>query len=221
MIQRTDWLPANKNMQLKMAQNWYDLLMQKGNLWFVPELLITQLSVAINEAGDEINIPPSRRNAVSYARMRMTFKALTTLMRDIKRRYYFVPPLTEDEIVALGLKPKDTILTPVLAPTGQAEATITYSGRAQLKLRINHEVGALKDVRAYYGYRIYYGVYTADETLPATGMDLRISLFTRRKKELFIFQPGDSGKTACFCIRCENSKGKAGPWGPLVKAIIP
>ena len=29
------------------------------------------------------------------------------------------------------------------------------------------------------------------------------------------------GQTVYFCIRYENSKGKAGPWGPIFQAIIP
>jgi len=69
--------------------------------------------------------------------------------------------------------------------------------------------------------RIYFGVYDYGATLPEDGTKLPESLFTRRKKELFTFLPKDSGKTACFCVRYENSKGKAGPWGPMATAIIP
>jgi len=43
----------------------------------------------------------------------------------------------------------------------------------------------------------------------------------RRRKELFIFPAEDSGKTAYFSIRYKNSKGQAGPWGPVFSAVIP
>jgi hypothetical protein len=33
--------------------------------------------------------------------------------------------------------------------------------------------------------------------------------------------PGDSGKTAYFCIRYENAKGDTGDWGPVFSAVIP
>jgi len=115
----------------------------------------------------------------------------------------------------------DTIPTTVLDPTGQAEASLTFPGRTQLMLTIKHVEGTQSDPRAYYGCRIYYGVYAAGDTPPESGKDIRASKFTRRRKELFTFQPEDSGKTAYFCIRYENSKGKAGPWGPLGSAIIP
>ena len=221
MARNTDWLPSGRKAQLEMAQNWYKHLIQSGNLWFVPETTITDLNVAINEAQNEDNIPASERNAVTNARLNLKFRDLTTMMRDIKRRYFFVPPLTEYEIVALGLKPKDNIPTSVLDPTGQAEAGFTFPGRTQLMAHIKPVESVHTDPRAYYGCRIYYGVYAADAAPPVDGTELRESLFTRRKKELFNFLPKDSGKTAYFCIRYENSKGKAGPWGPMTWANIP
>jgi hypothetical protein len=40
-------------------------------------------------------------------------------------------------------------------------------------------------------------------------------------RELFDFDKADRGKTVSFCIRLENAKGAAGPWGPLLSTIIP
>jgi hypothetical protein len=44
--------------------------------------------------------------------------------------------------------------------------------------------------------------------------------FTRRKRERFDFD-GESGNTVYFCLRYENSKGEAGPFGPLLSAVVP
>jgi len=221
MATNSDWMPGSRNVQLEMAKNWHELLQQKGKLWFIPEITIDEFNVAINVAGVELSISPALRNAVSNARLRMAFKTLTSMMRDIKKRFFYNPPLAESDIVALGLKPKDSTPTSVLVPTGQAEARIAFPGRIRLMVHIKPVEGTQADPRTYYGCRIYYGIYTADETLPANGKDLRESLFTRRKKELFTFQPEDAGKAAYFCVRYENSKGKAGPWGPMSSANIP
>ena len=129
--------------------------------------------------------------------------------------------VTEQDRYLLGLPQRDTILTSVLDPSGQAELTITYPARTQLMVYIKPVEGTQDDPRAYYGCRIYFGVYDYGASLPEDGTKLPESLFTRRKKELFTFLPKDSGKTACFCVRYENSKGKAGPWGPMATAIIP
>jgi hypothetical protein len=32
---------------------------------------------------------------------------------------------------------------------------------------------------------------------------------------------GESGSTVCFCLRYENGKGEAGPFGPMLSAVIP
>ena len=139
------------------------------------------------------------------------------------------------DFIALGLKPRDTIRTPVAVPTAQATADVTYPGAHMLMLHIKPVEGTLHDARADYGYRVYYGVLphggaSAEEAAtprrymqksPVNGDELPHSQFVRRKKELFIFPADDSGKTAFFCIRYENSKGQAGPWGTVFSATIP
>jgi hypothetical protein len=131
------------------------------------------------------------------------------------------PFVTDADRENMGLTVYDTIPTPVQEPEGQAEADITYPGRTQLQLHIKHVAGTPFNPKASYGYRVYYGVYDAADTPPGSGMDLRESKFTRQKKMMFRFLPGDSAKTAYFCIRYENSKGQTGPWGALFSAVIP
>jgi hypothetical protein len=55
---------------------------------------------------------------------------------------------------------------------------------------------------------------------PRTGSDLPYSVFTRKKKQRFDFD-GESGTTVYFCLRYENPTGKAGPFGPILSAVIP
>jgi hypothetical protein len=131
------------------------------------------------------------------------------------------PNVTDQDREMMSLPIRDTKPTPIGDPEGQAEADISYPARTQLMLHIRHVDGTPSDPRANYGCRIYYGLYAAGQPLPAVEEDLRESRFTRQKKELFTFRSGDSGKTACFCIRYENSRGKAGPWGPMMQALIP
>ena len=221
MTRNSDWLASRKNERLEMSRLWCIILAEKAGLWSVPESVTTAFNEAMNDAASEFAVPVPERNTVTNARLKDAFKKLTTIMRDVKKRYFFVPPLTNSDIAALGLKPKDNTPTTVLVPTGTAEVRITYPGRIQLMVHLKPAEGTQIEQLAYYGCRIYYGIYDAGATLPAYGPDLRESLFTRRKKELFTFQPEDAGKTACFCLRYENSKGKAGPWGPLNSAIIP
>ena len=216
-----DWMPSSRNDQLAMARNWIRILTEKAEAWSMNKDLIAKLTQKGTAANAEHIVPTSERNAVTNARLKTAFAEMIAVMRDVKKRYFYSPPLTDADFSALGLKVKDSEPTPVAEPAGQAEAAISFPGRTQLMLHIKHASGSQQDARAYYGYRIYSGVTAAGETPPANGSQLRESKFTRKKKELFNFKPEDTGKTAYFCVRYENSKGQAGPWGPMTSAIIP
>jgi hypothetical protein len=88
--------------------------------------------------------------------------------------------------------------------------------------------GTPPDDRSDYGVRIFWGItgpvsgtdkFRITEA-PKSGNDLPHSQFTRRRKELFDFD-GESGNTVYFCLRYENPKGQTGPFGPILKAVIP
>ncbi|MDR2447859.1 MAG: hypothetical protein LBD58_11340 [Treponema sp.] len=46
---------------------------------------------------------------MATARCRETFSNLTDKMRDIKRRHFYAPPLTDADFTALGLTPRDSL----------------------------------------------------------------------------------------------------------------
>ena len=140
-------------------------------------------------------------------------------MRDIKKRFFFTPPLTEADFVSLGLKPHDAHPTASGAPTAQVMVETCLAGRHELGVKIVYVTGSPNDA-ANKGYRIWYSVLAAGESPPANPEDLRKSFYTQRKKDLIEFDFGDSGKTAYFAVQIENG-GKKGPWGPLVSALIP
>ncbi len=93
----------------------------------------------------------------------------------------------------------------------------------------------LPDAKASdYGFRVYWGIMPQGGAsveaatgpkrelmkAPSGGEELPFSRFTRRKREVFDFVESDRGKTVSFCIRLENAKGQAGPWGTVFSMII-
>ena len=131
------------------------------------------------------------------------------------------PNVTAVDKESMALPVYDTNPTPVGEPLGQAMATVAYRGGQTLQLDIKHVSGTPFDKKANYGCKIYYGAFDINDTQPANGEDLTKNRFTRRKREIFEFAPADIRKTAYFAIRYENSKGKAGAWGPMIAAVIP
>ena len=52
------------------------------------------------------------------------------------------------------------------------------------------------------------------------GNNLPHSVFTRQKRYRFAFSE-QGGKEVFFCMRYENSKGEAWPWGKIISAHVP
>lgn len=221
-MKRSDWLPGKREDLLEMANTWFEIIRVKGKLIFkMTQETIDEFEDALTLAKDEMYRPQTSRNAGTNVLLKEAFDKLAAIMRDFKRRYFLVPPLTHADIANLGLRMRDEIPTPVSVPQGIAAAEVSYPGGEQVLLRIKHIDGSPSDERADYGYKVYYRVYSPGETPPQSAKDLKDNVFTRNKKHVFRFEPEDKAKTAYFCIRYENSKGEAGPWGPMFSAVIP
>jgi hypothetical protein len=204
-----------------MGRVWITLLGQKAAAWNIPAGAVTDLGSAWAAAQTALDAAQNEatRTPVVTAQCKTAFGALAEKMRDIKRRYFFEPPLADADIVSLGLKPHDTTPTPSGTPTAQTAVETYLVGRHELGIKIVYVTGDPNDA-ANKGWRIWYSVVAPGEAAPETPGDLRESFYTKRKKDLMEFDFGDSGKTAYFAVQIEN-EGKKGPWGPMVSALIP
>ena len=225
---QSDWMPRIRSVQLEMGTNWSTILAEKAELWKIPEALTTVLKESVNEAASQLAVPIPERNAVTTARMNDAFKNLSTIMRDIKKRYFYVPPLTNSDIVSLGLKLKDENPTNIPPPSIPVTGRLTFPSIGLVEMCEIRPDGEKSDERSKYGVRIYFGILSeATSTFkyritapPKTGDDLPHSVFTRQKRYRFAFSE-QGGKEVFFCMRYENSKGEAGPWGKIISAHVP
>ena len=138
--------------------------------------------------------------------------------------------VTEMDRVNLRLPQRDTIPTNVPPPVTQVVGVVAFTGLGLVEMRNIGPATDKPDARAGYGVRIYYGIMggaTAEENnkfrltaRPTHGSELPHSVFTRRKRHLFDFT-AERGKEVFFCMRYENSKGEAGPWGKIFQAFVP
>jgi hypothetical protein len=192
-----------------MAKDWQSVATDKAQAWGIPAAVLTELSDLIQTAD----------TALATAQCRAAFEALAEKMRDMKRRYFLTPPLTDADYISLGLKPHNTTPTASGTPTAQVTVETYLAGRHELGVKIIYVTGSPSDP-ANKGYRVWYSVIAPGETPPVNPNELRKSFFTKRKKDVVEFDFGDSGKTAYFAVIVENG-GKQGPAGPLVSALIP
>jgi hypothetical protein len=204
-----------------MAKDWTTVIGGKFSTWNIPADVNKDINTLTQEAESalETTKTESTRTPVTIARCKETFEKLAAFMRDVKRRYFLEPPLTDSDLISLGLKPPDTIHTPSGAPTAQVTIETYLVGRHELGIKIVYVTGNPHDP-ANKGYRVWYSVVEGGQTPPAEPQDLRESFYTKSKKDLIDFDFGDSGKTAYFAVQIEN-EGRKGPWGPLISALIP
>ena len=217
----SDWMPPSGDGIFRMSMNWGEFVPTIIGKLNMPMEAMSTLSEKTIAYATLFQTPPAARTQAMNAELKTARKELVATMRDVKRRYFFSPPLTDGELISLGLKPKDVIPTPVGAPQGQATADVSYLGGQILQLHVKHVAGTPNDPKANYGVKIYYDAFADSDKKPASGDELTKHKFTRQKKETFEFATADVKKTAYFCIRYENSKGKAGAWGPMISAVIP
>jgi len=139
--------------------------------------------------------------------------------------------VTESDRIAMGLQIYDNIPTVIPVPVTQVEGTLAFRGLGLIEIRDIRPAADKPDARAGHGVRIYYGIMGESPSenasdkfrltaAPEHGSDLPHSVFTRKRRHLFDFTK-NRGKAAYFCMRYENSKGEAGPWGKIYEAFIP
>jgi len=232
-----DWLPSSRTEQLTMANIWVNALLNNATRWGVPAPMATKLTQLFTKASEAMKTAQiEERNAVTNQMMRTAFGDLTDHMRDLRRRHFFMPPLTEAEWVSLGMRLPDTTPTHIGPPTSVVTAEITYPHKNALSLFITPIDGHRYDERADWGFRIYFGVLPPNmngvteemmierqylRRVPQNPEELTASHFTRRKRDLIEFPYDNSGKQCFICVRYENSKGDKGPWGPMSNSFIP
>ncbi|MDR2551713.1 MAG: hypothetical protein LBD31_00890 [Treponema sp.] len=218
-----NWMPGVRTDQLAMSKEWMQLLGPGGKAaaWNVPVDTLTALGSAWSAAQGALDtaVNETTRTPVATARCREAFAALTEIMRDIKRRYFLDPPLTEADYISLGLKPRDTISTPSGVPTAQVTVETYLAGRHEMGVKIVYVTGNPGE-SANKGYRVWYALIAPGEEEPGNPEKLTKSFYTKRKKDLIEFDFEDSGKRAFLAVQVEND-GKKGPWGPMVSAVIP
>jgi hypothetical protein len=204
-----------------MCRNWTVIMTADvRTAWGIPQTQYNELVTLFDNARTLLQkAQSSDRTPVINEQCREAFEALVAKMRFFKGHYFLVPPLTNADLVNLGLTPRDPHRSPSKKPTAEVTVDTFLVGRHQLGTRITYVSGNPMD-QENKGYRIWYKVVPPGGEPVTDPKQLNQSFYTRRIKDLIQFEFEDSGKTVYIAVQVEND-GKKGPWGPIAVAVIP
>ena len=212
MSTRTDYVPKNDKTFLTWIRNIVTYANLNYTRWKVSKPSDEFMALIDDFEAKLLKMDDPNHGSVDTREKKDARQTLEKEARGFVQGYIAKNPMvTNADKESMGLPIYDTTPTSVNVPVGQAVANVEYLGGQVLQLFISHVSGTPSDEKANYGCKIYYDVFADSDPQPVSGENLTRHMFTRRKKEVIRFAPSDVKKTAYFCIRYENSKGKPGP----------
>jgi len=219
---RHEWMPGKQADILAMAKTWSDVL-TAGNRWEDWDFLesefqeLKRLYAEARFRFDENN--SARRGPATAEKLRTALAALTTYMRIIKERRLLVPPLTNGDLVELGLRPRDKIRTEHVAVAEIVDFTLKPGAEKQIVVDFRQRGEAHKAKPPMYdGAVIIWGF---SETEPADNDQLPRHAMASRTPHTLHFSQGDRGKKVWVSAAWQNERGILGEWAAYKSAIVP
>jgi len=217
---RNDWMPARRADQMSMARRWNDVFVEKGAEWGIPIAMTNRLRLLTADAGDaQVQAESAEGTKGDIVRMRTAFQELVAQMRDIRRRFFFIPPLTEANFVDLGLQPPDTIRTPHIDVPEMVDFVIHLSNIRELVVDfwVQGEAHKAKP-HGYDGAVVIWGLRDFPPERPD---DLPHHTMASRTPHTLTFEETQRGAMVQIALAWQNERGHLGQWSEYKSAIIP
>jgi hypothetical protein len=216
----TDWMPSTIQRRIDMGRNWVNKLAVKAVAWRVPEIVAADLGELVEQA-EEAQAQALSADATAPIRHRRDrFVAdMAAFMRDVRRRYFFVPPMVEEDILSLGLRLPDTVRTDHINVTEEVDFVLEIQGQRQVHVRFWQQgVASMAKPAGYDGAVVVWGIRAAP---PDTADDLPNHTMASRTPHTIQFSEDERGGTVYVALRWQNERGNTGPWSDIKSAIIP
>jgi len=228
MSKNRDWLPRKREDQLAMAKQWRGALLELGpdshpysEAWGVPEADMDDLALLIANAEDTlIRVKnTAARTHVTVVECNEAFKALVAKMRYIKKRFFYVPPLTNADLARLGLNPADMEPTKEHIPTTVPEIEFAVSVIRQLSIRYR-DFGARSWTKPDHVHSVDIRWAVLDS--PPSAVEALVNVDSKSSGPLVLeFGEGERGKRVYAAARWVNNTMHHGPWSDIESGVIP
>jgi hypothetical protein len=150
----SDWMPGRRPDQIVMCRNWIGIMTTEvRTAWGIPAAEFTELGTLFGTAQVLLQKAQSgERTPVITKQCKEAFETLDGKMRFFKGHYFLISPLSNADIVNLGLTPV-TSLDVHPKPETQVVADLAFPGIHLVELQNIRPVGTfgLPDPRSDYG----------------------------------------------------------------------
>jgi hypothetical protein len=218
---RRDYIPAAEKVFVDWVKALVEFISTKISEWSIPQYEFDLLQVAKDFfiSTYEVAIDPATRTKTAIAAKNRRKKELIALLRSFIKTYIaFNPAVTEEERIGAGLPIPKSDRTPAPVPTRYPNYTVESSLR-QLTVHffdVDSKHTAKPD--GVHGAEIRWAIL---EEPPVNENALTQSSFDTRTPFVLTFTEDQRGKAVYMCLRWENTRGQKGPWGNIMKEIVP
>jgi hypothetical protein len=146
--------------------------------------------------------------------------ALKSSIRAFVKAYLaYNPAVSDADKENMGLPLHDSTRTPAPVPTTIPELELDSSTIRQISVHFRDaESGKRGKPVGIHGVELRWALL---DNPPSSVEDLTKSAFDTASPYTFKFDEADRGKSLYICPCWENNKGEKGPFGEIVKAIVP
>jgi hypothetical protein len=217
---KQDYIPAKDAELVAWSANFTTVITANSKAWEIPDDEINDLQAAADEfAALHAQADSPVKNAVVVAEKNAARKALIEKIRTMAGFRLKNPVITDVDLIAMGLHPRDTTRTPVPVPVTRPKISIELIDVRRFKVVFQNM--DTKSKAKPYGVNGAVIAYAVLDAPPADPDALTRSVLATRTPHILEFTEEERGKTVYIAICWQNEKGQKGPWSEIESAIVP
>ena len=185
----------------------------------VDKVVIVQIAIENFSMAHEKAEHPNAGKADRLDRRMKAADAKKVVRKFVNEYLRYNSAVMDDDRVNLGMTVAETRHSPSAKPDTWPLVEVRAVGLRQLRLDWHDSATASKKKpHGVHGCEVRYEI-GIDQ--PSSIDDLKRSDFSTRSHVSLLFDEADRGRVIYFCLRWENTRGAKGPWGDIVKTIVP
>jgi hypothetical protein len=216
-----DYIPQSDGAFLEWVKILVTYASPKLAVFNIPAEALTPIQTQLTAYETAFNTAQNpNRGKVDILNKNEARDALKSSIRAFVKAYLaYNPAVSDADKENMGLPLHDSTRTPAPVPTTIPELELDSSTIRQISVHFR-DAGSDKRGKpvGIHGVELRWALL---DNPPSSVEDLTKSAFDTASPYTFKFDESDRGKSLYICPCWENNKGEKGPFGEIVKAIVP